>query len=261
MKGARALCLLGFLLATGCATPPPAQELKPSVDTTGGEGDARTRARLRTELAGGYYERGSLSIALEEVNLALRADPSYSPAYNVAGLIYAALKEDRLAEQNFVQAVSLNPQDSDAAHNYGSFLCQRKRGQEGIKQFQAALRNSLYATPERSYVNAGLCSRMIGDLAAAENYLLQALKVVVNYPPALYQLADMAYARGDFQAARGHLGALTRVMVPNAEVLWLGVRVERRLGDRVTEQSYAAQLRDRFPDSEQTRALLAGRYE
>jgi type IV pilus assembly protein PilF len=44
-------------------------------------------------------------------------------------------------------------------------------------------------------------------------------------------------------------------------MLWLGVRIERRLGDRNSEASYALQLRNRFPDSREARALLAGQYE
>jgi type IV pilus assembly protein PilF len=254
--------LLGLAFASGCAVQQqPAPELKPSVDTTGGEADVRTRARLRTELAAGYFERGNMSVALEEVNLALRADPTYSPAYNVAGLIYAALREDHLAEQNFMQALSLNPQDSDASHNYGAFLCQRRRGAEGIKQFLAAVRNPLYQTPERSFLNAGLCARSMGDLAGAEDHYRRALQARLNYPPALFQLADLAYARGDYKAARAHLAVLTRLVVPSAEVLWLGLRTERKLGDTDSEASYAAQLREKFPESPETRALLAGQFE
>jgi type IV pilus assembly protein PilF len=44
-------------------------------------------------------------------------------------------------------------------------------------------------------------------------------------------------------------------------VLWLWLRVERKLGDRNAEASYAAQLRRSFPDSKEASALLAGRYE
>jgi type IV pilus assembly protein PilF len=167
--------MLGVLIGAGCAGQPPAPEMRPATDTTGTESDERTRARLRTELAAGYFERGNINVAVEEVNLALRADPSFGPAYNMAGVIYAALKEDRLAEQNFTQALRINPQDSDANHNYGWFLCQHKREQEGIRHFMAAVRNPLYQTPERSYFNAGLCARSAGDIAAAEDYLLNAL--------------------------------------------------------------------------------------
>ena len=261
MKAMRLAMLLGVLIAAGCAGQPPAPELKPPADTTGSEVDVRMRARLRTELAAGYFERGNMNVALEEVNLGLRADPTYGPAYTVAGLIYAALKEDRLAEQNFTQALRLNPQDSDANHNYGWFLCQRKREAESIKHFMAAVRNPLYPSHERSYLNAGLCARNIGDIAAAEGHLLNALRARPGFPPALYYLADIAYTRGNYLAARNYLSNVTRVMTPSAEVLWLGVRVERKLGDRNSEESYALQLRNNFPNSSEARALLAGQYE
>jgi type IV pilus assembly protein PilF len=54
---------------------------------------------------------------------------------------------------------------------------------------------------------------------------------------------------------------LTRVSQSGPEVLWLGVRVSRRLSDRNSEASYAMQLRNRFPNSPEARALSAGRYE
>ena len=125
----------------------------------------------------------------------------------------------------------------------------------------AAVRNPLYQTPERSYVNAGLCARAIGDLSGAEDYLRQALKVRVNYPPALFHLADIAFTRGDYKAARSFLGTVIRIVAPSPEVLWLGLRIERKLGDQNSESSYAMQLRNKFPDSPETRALLAGQYE
>lgn len=254
--------LLGWLLVSGCATQTPSSpEIKPSSDTTGSEGEERTRSRLRTELAAGYFERGNLSIALEEVSLALRADPTYAPAYNIAGLIYTVLKNDRLAEQNFTQALRIDPQDPDANHNYGWFLCARKREQEGIKFFMVAVRNPLYQTPERSYLNAGMCARSIGDVAGAEGYLRQALQARPNFAPALYHLAEIAYGRGDYLAARQHLLSLARLVAPSPEVLWLGVRVERKLGDKNSEASYALQLRNNFPQSAQAQALLAGQYE
>ena len=261
MSIVRRAMAIGCILLSACATQPSQQEVQPTANTTGSEKEERVRARLRTELAAGYFERGTLSIALEEVRLAQAADPTYGPAYNVAALIYTALKEERLAEQNFMQALRLDPQDSDANHNYGWFLCQRKREQEAIKFFMAAVRNPLYQTPERSYLNAALCARSVGDLAAAEEHLRQAVKSRPNFAPALYYLAEFAYGRGDHLAARQYLGSLTRLVSPSAEVLWLGVRVERKLGDKNSEASYALQLRRNFPESAQAQALLAGQYE
>jgi len=254
--------VLAWVAAAGCATQQTAESmLKPTATTIGEESLESMRARIHTELAAGYFDLGNISVALEEVREALRSDPNYGPAHNVAGLVYGVLKEDRLAEESFQRALRINPVDHDANHNYGQFLCQRKREDEGIRYFLAAVRNPLYQAPDRSYVNAGVCARRGGDLAGAEGYFQLALKTRPNQPQALYQMADLSYARGSYDDAKAYLNRLTRVAQPTAEVLWLGVRVERRLGDRNTEESYALQLRRNFPNSREARALFSGQQE
>jgi type IV pilus assembly protein PilF len=256
MRIFRVAIITACLAVAACATQPTEE-----TGTQGSESQDRMRARVHTELAGGYYEIGNIGVALEEVKEALRADPNYGPAHSIAGLIYSLLKEDRLAEQSFQRALSINSTDPDANNNYGEFLCQRKREEEAIKYFMAAVRNPLYPTPERSYVNAGVCARRHGDLTSAENYFQLALKARPEQTQALYQMADLSYTRGDDNGARTYLGRLTRVSQSGPEVLWLGVRVSRRLSDRNSEASYAMQLRNRFPNSPEARALSAGRYE
>lgn len=253
--------LLAALAIAGCAARPATSGFKPDVSTTDEETNQQQRARIHTELASGYYELGNMGVALEEINIAMRADPNYGPAHNVAALVYAQLKDDRLAQQSFERALSINPLDSDANNNYGLFLCDRKREEEAIRYFLAALRNPLYQNRERSYVNAGICSRRRGDVAGAVNYFQSALKLRPNQPQALYQMADIEHLRGNFTEAKGYLVRLTQVAVANAEVLWLGLRVAKKMGDRDSEASYALQLRKNFPNSSETRALEAGRYE
>lgn len=255
------MVLLAALAIAGCASQFATSEFKPEMSTTDAESDRQIRARIHTELASGYYELGNIGVALEEINIALRADPNYGPAHNVAALVYIQLKDERLAQQSFERALSINPLDSDANNNYGLFLCERKREEEAIKYFLAALRNPLYQNRERSYVNAGVCSRRRGDLPGAESYFQSALKLRPNQPQALYQMADIAYQRGNFTEAKIHLSRFTQVATANSEVLWLGVRVAKRMGDRDSEASYALQLRKNFPNSNEARALEAGRYE
>jgi len=259
----RAAALATCLLLAACAGTQPQDDSGPKsqTPTSGEETGERTRARVHTELAASYYDLGNMPVALEEVREALRADPNYGPAYNVAGLVYGRLNDDRRATEAFQRALAINPADYNAHNNFGMFLCERKREREAIRHFEEALRNPLYPFPDRSLVNAGVCARRSGDLAGAEAYLQQALKVRFNQPQALYQLADLSYMRGDAEAARGYLGRLTKTVQPNAETLWLGLRVARRLGDRHAEASYALQLRNRFPESAEARALAAGRYE
>jgi len=250
-----------FLGLGACATPSNDGPKSSEPSTTGAESAEKARARIHTQLAAGYYEIGNLAVALEEVKEALRADANYGPAHNIAGLVYAQLKEDRLADQSFQRALAINPADSDTMNNYGRFLCDRGQAELAVKHFVAAVRNPFYANPERAYVNAGICSRRSGNVAGAEEYFQTALKMRPSEPQALLQLADMAYARGDLGAAKGYLGRLAQTGVVTADVLWLGTRVERKLGDRNAEASYARQLRNRYPNSAETRALNAGKYE
>lgn len=255
---------LGLLcaLAAGCATQPGAdRELKPTMPTTGDETQNRVRARIHTELAASYYQLGNMSVALEEATAAVQADPNYGPAHNAAGLVYAALKQDRQAETSFQRALSINALDSDTNNNYGRFLCNHKREEEGIRYFMAAVQNPLYRTPERSYINAGVCARRKGDVRAAEEYFRQALSARPNQPQALYNLADLQYQARDYDSAKATMDRLMRAVPPNAEALWLAVRIERNVGDAASAASYAQQLRKGFPDSKEARALSAGRFE
>jgi len=251
------------LVLCSCAAPQPASVTLPQsqAPTSAEEEAARNRARVHTELAAGYYELRNMAVALEEVNQALKADPAFGPAYNVAGLIYGELREDRLAQENFQRALRIDPLDPDTNNNYGRFLCERKQEREALKYFMAALRNPLYRTPERSYLNAGLCSRRQGDIAAAEEFFTKALHAKPNNAQALYQLSDISYQRGNYAQAKSYLVRVEQLANPSAEVLWLALRIERRLGDRNAEASYAQQLRRRFPDSKEARSLIAGAYE
>ena len=253
------ICLLGVL--AGCVHQQVETTSTLPQDTPTKPADAQKRAKIHTDLGAGYYERGQLGVALDELKEALRADPNYGPAYNVTGLVYMELREDADAERNFRRALDIDPLDSDANNNYGWFLCQRKREDQSIKYFMAALKNPLYATPDKSYVNAGVCLRRKGDEKAAEEYFLKALRIRPDQPQALYNMADLSYKRSQYTEARAYLAKYQRVAAPTAESLWLGVRTERKLGNRNAEASYALQLRKKYPESNEARSLNNGQFE
>src|SRR5204862_191873 len=153
MKRIAALAI--FVLLAACATKEPESQ---GGTIVGEVGDARNRARVHTDLAGAYYERGNMGVALDELRLATTADPSYPQAYELLGLVYMELKDARQAESNFERALRLSPNDANINHNYGWFLCQNRREKDSIRYFLQALRNPLYASPARTYSTAGLCS-------------------------------------------------------------------------------------------------------
>jgi type IV pilus assembly protein PilF len=220
------------------------------------------RSRIHTELAAGYLELGNLGVALDEAGEALKGNPDYAQAYGVYGLIYMQLRDDEKADASFRRALKIAPDDPDINNNYGFYLCARKREKEGIERLMAAVKNPLYKTPERAWSNAGSCALQRGDTAAAEDYFKSALRASPGQIEALYNMAVIEYGRGNTIDAKSYLTQLVRRMNnPNAQILWLGVRIERKLGDRNSEASYGAQLRRSFPDSREALLMQAGRFE
>ncbi|MFP5380696.1 MAG: type IV pilus biogenesis/stability protein PilW [Gammaproteobacteria bacterium] len=250
--------LLLVLLLSACANMPAGEGGSAGAEP---DSESRQRARAFTELAGAYYSRNQYKIALDELRKAITADGRFGPAYNVYGLIYMELGEDGLAEENFRRAIELDRNDSEARNNFGLFLCTRGRHDEGLDQFANALRNPLYPFPERAMANAGLCAERKGDLALAEANLLKALKLQPDNANTVIRLAGLNFRQGRLLEAQRLLGRHAELAPPTAESLWLGVRLERRLGDRAQEAAYGLQLRKRFPDSDEARRLLAGQYE
>lgn len=256
------LAALAAALLAGCAGGTSPTEPVADTGTIVGEpGDPRNRAKVHTELASLYYGRGSMAVALEELRTAVAADSNYALAYSMFGLVYADLKENQLAQQNFERALRLAPTDPDINHNYGWFLCQSKRENEAIKYFMQAVRNPLYVAPWRSYSAAGVCAMRTNNLKDAEGYFLIALKQEPNDSGSLLSLGEIRYRQGNLEEARRLVSRLNKVTEPTAESLWLGLRIERKLGERVAENNLANQLRRRFPGSREYQLLQRGAYD
>jgi len=251
--------MMGAALLAGCAGHPAGKG--GGVASTEADSESRQRASAFTDLAGAYFSRAQYKIALDELRKAITADSRFGPAYNIYGLIYMELAEDKLAEENFRRAIELDRSDSEARNNFGWFLCSRGRYDEGLEQFSAALRNPLYARPEQAMANAGLCAEKKGDLALAEANLVKSLKLQPDNPNTILKLAGLHFRQGRLVETQRLLGRHAELAPPSAESLWLGVRLERKLGDRTQEAAYGLQLRKRFPDSDEARLLLAGQYE
>lgn len=225
-----------------------------------GESDTRRRAQIRLELATGYYQQGSYAQALEELRSAVSIDPSNPQAYGLTGLVYMDLGDRTRAEESFQRALRLAPEDPELLNNYGWFLCQTDRPREAIAQFQAALRDPLYATPARPLHNAGICSLRAGDAAGAEAYFQRSFQIDPRNPVAMYHLGEIYLKRGDVERARFMSQRLLQSYPPSAETLWLGIRADRLAGDRDGAASLSAQLRRQFPASREANLLQRGAF-
>jgi type IV pilus assembly protein PilF len=172
------------------------------------------------------------------------------------GLLYVRLGDSGKAEEHFERAVKLAPNDSAAQTNYGVFLCSQQRYDEGERRFLQALKNSLYASPEVAYVNAGICAKGAGELDKAETYFRSALRIDPQIGTALFGMSEVNYEAGRFLPARAYLQRYLAIAEHSARSLWLGIRIERELGDKNALSSYAMLLKAEYPDSEETRLLF-----
>ena len=265
--GRKALLTSAFFLALTALAPLPAQAQKNTqqssdAPTQAVPKDITTRAKLHTELASLYFQNGNLIVALEELTLAIAINPDYAPAYALRGVVLYHIKEFPSAESDFQKALNLNAKDPEINNNYGWYLCQTGKEKESIDYFQKAIRDPLYQTPEIAHLNAGACYIKLGELEQAEEYLRRTLRFSPGDLQAQYHLAVIGYKRSNFDAARMYLMEVIKNMPePTPEVLWLLLRVERKLGDKTAEDSLAARLRRKFPDSPEYQELMKGNFE
>jgi type IV pilus assembly protein PilF len=261
------VCLLwvAFALAgtlSGCTTMPGMGDHADQSDlvTQSDEPDGRKRARIRLELAVGYFEQGQTTVALDELKQAIALDPAYPGAYNLRGLIYMRLNDLKLAEDSFRRAIALNARDADVSHNLGWLLCQQGRYDEAQASFAQTLSNATYGSRPKTFLTQGLCLIREGRLPEAEKALLKSYELDAGNPVTGYNLALLMYRRKDDVRARFYIRRLNNSEYANAESLWLGVRTERRLGDMDAAQQLVLQLRKRFPQSTELGAYERGEF-
>lgn len=259
-----ALTIFMVMSAVGCASKMDGAAMggnRTEIMTDSDEPEVRRRARIRLELAVGYFEQGQTTIALDELKQSLAADPAYAEAYSLRGLIYMRLNDFRFAEESFKKAIVLNPQDSNVVHNLGWLMCLQARYPESFDLFRKALSNPQYGERAKTHRALGLCQLRAGLRAEAEASLLKSHEFDAGNPVTTFNLANLMFQRGDFVRAQFYVRRLNNSELANAESLWLGVKVERRMENRDAMLQLAGQLLKRFPQSTEAAAYQRSSFD
>ncbi len=260
--GPLAICLALATLAglSGCAHQAGPETAAGAADSmpSAGDSDLRRRARIRLELAASYLQTGQTEVALQEVNQAVAIDPSYADAYHLRGLVYMGMGDLPGAEDSLRRAQGMRPNDPDIMHNYGWLQCQRQQYEQANQLFERALAIPTYAARSKTLMSQGLCYQRAGRVAEAEKSLLRAYEIDAGNPVVGYHLAAILLARGEVKRAQFYIRRVNNGEFANAESLWLGVKVERALGDSVAMRQLGEQLHKRFPDAKETHAYERG---
>ena len=252
-----AVCILSGCASSGSVAPAQA------VSGVAAESEVHRLAVTRLQLAALHFEEGRAEVALGEVAQALQVHPRYVDAYNLKGWIHMSLQDYKAANDSFMQALSLRPDDADTLYNLGWLQCQQKQFASADRNLEAAL-----AAPRRSgqsvsriWLAKGVCLRQAGQMNAAMQALEKAHEIEPGNPAVAYNFADMLYAQGHADRARFYVRRLNNGQWASAASLWLGVKVERSLGDHIAMRQLADQLHKRFPDSKEWQRFERGAFD
>jgi len=258
MLNSRNVCALVTLIAAGiltaCSHNPPAYQQP--VRTY--KKQPAQAAIANTQLAIEYMKLGQLANARDCIERALSQNASNPDVQSTAGLVYERMNEMGKAERAYEAAARLSKNDPRIANSYAGFLCRTGKTAAGEKMFNEVARNPLYQTPAVALVNAGVCVRSTGNLVDADRYFTRALAIQPNMPEALLQQGNVAFDRGDAAQAREIVERYLAVNQPTPEILWLGFRAQRKLGDPVAAAVYARRVQTEFPNSEQAQNMRNG---
>jgi type IV pilus assembly protein PilF len=258
--GSALLLALGGCASRGSEGASGGATTSADIVTASDEPESRRRARIRMELAIGYFEQGKTNIALDELKQVIANDPTFPDAYNLRGLIYMRLNDMKLAEESFRRAAVLSPKDSNVQHNFGWLHCQQGRYDEANRAFESAMVNPLYGEKAKTLMAQGVCQARAGRKDDAERSLARSYELDPANPVTGFNLANLLFQRGEYTRSQFYIRRLNNTELANAETLWLGIKVEQKLNDRTAMRQLADQLKRRFPQSQEIAAYERGAF-
>jgi type IV pilus assembly protein PilF len=258
--GLSALLSLAVVLSA-CAPARPVQQSGDETYTASDMPPLRKRASNRLQLAVLYFQDGKPKFAMDEVKQAIQIDPDWYEPYWMRGLIQMQLNDLPAAEDSFRKALGMNPGSADLKHNYAVLLCKMQRYPEGLALFDTVLATPTYTQRVKTLMERGNCQLANKQAAAAQSSFMQAYDMEPGNPLVAVKLAQLLQSMGDAQAAQKYIRAVNNSDKATAESLWLGVRIERRLGNNGAVEQLGGQLRKRFADSREAMAFERGSFD
>ena len=241
-----------LVLAIGlsaCASNPggsaASNDQKKDLMTVSDESETHRRARIRLELAGGYFTNGQLATALDEAKQAIAIAPKLPDGYVLKALIYNGMKQDDLARESFGEALKLAPTNTDVLHNYGWYLCDRQQYQKGIQQLDWALAQPNYTGMTKTLLVKGVCQAKAGLTDEAQATLMRSYELDPSNPATAVNLSLVLYKKGEFEKAQFYIKRVNASRdLSNAESLWLAARIEHAMGNFKEERDLGKELRE-----------------
>lgn len=156
--------------------------------------ESRIRALFYSNRAVELMVEGNLPGAAESGQLAVQADSSSSAAWNIAGVVHRALKEDSLAEVSFKKALALNAKDGASIGNLEHLMMDLGRRDEAAYYRSLALETRKHDP----YFNA-----FLAEEAQREGRLDDALELIRTAIKLLPYESDLYFTEARFKLEQG----------------------------------------------------------
>ena len=219
--------------------------------------DLKKVSALNTELGFRYMQEQEYDLANKKIEKALAANPKNPEAHNAMGLLKNVLGKPKAAESAFARAIELSDNGPAISNNYGQFLCQQGRYQEGIKHLSLAAMNPLNEDRSIPHLNLGKCHKELFDYKRAEFHLKKSLSFSPKNKNALIELANIMLIQGQLAAATSYFEQFISTEKHSALSLWIGYKLAAKRGDLDSRDSFRLLLISLFPDSPETQLIAS----
>ncbi|MBF0438718.1 MAG: tetratricopeptide repeat protein [Magnetococcales bacterium] len=169
--------LLSAWMLTGCTT---------GSEINSGEGESFVVAKRKGEA---YLERGSPDQALPALRRARELQPDDVEVLLLLGMAYDQSDRPLQAVETLEKAHQLRPDDGKINNNLGVARMRMDRLEAALGNFETALKDASFSTPEEIYYNLALLYKRLGRQREMESTLEKALTVKPGFVPALLELA------------------------------------------------------------------------
>ncbi len=164
-------------------------------------GKKAVQAQAHFKLGVSYLSDGSLQPAFVEFQKAADLDPDNKEVQNAIGVVYLRLQDYRNSEEAFKRATNIDSDYSEAYNNLCFLYNTGRQWKKAVEQCKKALKNPIYATPEKAFYNMGQAYYRLGMHDEAIEAYNDALRRAPVFYMAYYGLALAHNAKGEYGQA------------------------------------------------------------
>jgi type IV pilus assembly protein PilF len=237
------VCLVAL---TGCVT----------VQEGGGTKYSKEQAfQAQIDAGVAYLNEGNMEGANRHLAHAKELRPNSPELANAMAMLYGLEGEEQKEQEQYKKALQYDPHSSKFNNNYAAYLYKHGQYQEAIDHLKIAEQDPLYDKRQQVYENLGLSYLQVNNKVDAERALQHAVKLNSNNPRVFLELASLYFEKKDYLQAYKFFNSFSLLAKePSPRGLWLGIQLERVMGNKELLASYGNALQKYYPGSDEYRA-------